>query len=924
MSIANGLAGLSLLTGTDAYSAFAAAAVDLPKVETKAQRKAHAAFTLPETTAPWKAAPTTQPLSQRVSDITAMKSVIDKASGTDKSLPSDVLTTFTTYKALDRLQALAETAAKDTTSSADRLKLQKTFAKGLADLKTYLGNTAGSQINLAYTQAAREVRTVSVTAPSSQTTPTIVGTGVRDTRAGALAGVTGNERLSITLQDTIGAPDVLTIDLSTAAQPPTLDSVSDAINTAIKGVLQRDSAGNPVLDKNGNTIPKWAVSVEPTKTGDKWGLSIKRAGFETISIDQIDAPDAVFVAAGMTGTDTTSPVPTATRLTRFDSPDGTPERSTLGTITATDGIATARSKLAADADTTGKTKALTIAAAVSSDAIATDAQGFSYVVGTTAGDTKGNLSNGVNDLLLTKVDSEGAVVWQRNLGAAGAAKGAAVTIAPDGGIIVAGSVTGQFDGANSDGDIVVSRYDAKGNESFSTLIRSVGVESASALAVGADGQIYVGGRTDRNGGGSTIARLDTKGVLQENRVIAGADAGGIRALAVDGDGKLLALTSQSGNATLRKLDAGALSTQVASIDLGRADARALALGTDGTIAVVGATETALSGTQVNGINGGTDAFVARIDSGLSGAKVTYLGTGAADQADSVSFMGDNLYVGGRTTGALGGTRTGDVDGFVARIDADSGAVSRIDQFGTSTMKTEPVRVSAIAGGNTVLGALGLHRGTLSPSDSVTLEAQTGIRAGDEFSIKVGAGGAVRKITIAENETMSSLQMKLQKMLGTNANVSVPTVGTGRALSIAAKPGVQIQLIAGADGRDALEKLGLDAKRIAAPPTPVKNAPAVTPGGSFGLDLEDALQLDTKTNAAVALARIKQAVSFTQSAYRSLYWDDTKAALADPPRSGKTGGSTAIEQAQLANYQAALTRLTPVTTTTTATTSFSFL
>lgn len=913
MNITNGLAGLSLLSEGDAFSAFAAARADAPTVETKAQRKAHAAFTLPNTITPWKTAKDPAPLTQRVSEVTALKTLIDKPSAADKALPTDVQTTFAAYKALDRLQVLAEAAAKDTTSSATRAGLGGVFARGLADLKNYLVGAPSEQMSLSYGRAAREVRTVAVAAPSSLTAPTIAGKGVALQRTDPLAGVTGDETLRITLSGGPGTADTVTVDLSTAPKPPTLDSVAEAINAGIRAVPRRDAAGAPVLDARGNPVPRWDVSIEPTKTGDKWGLSLKRAGFESISIDQVAAADTILVASGVTGSDATAPVPTGTRLTRFDEPAGTPVRSTLGTISATDALATARSALAADADPAHKLKAKTIGAALSSDGMVTDAQGFSYVVGTTAGDVASNLANGASDLLLTKVDSEGTVVWQRNLGAAGSAKGAAVTIAPDGGIVVAGSIIGQFDGAKSDGDVVVARYDAQGNESFSTLIRSVGVETASAVAVGADGSIYVGGQTDKGRGGATIARIDPTGKLKENRVIAGTGAVSLRALAVGGDGKLLALTSEGGQATLRKVDGAALTTDVASLALGRADARALTVSATGTIAVVGATEGALAGTQVNGRGGGLDGFVARIDAGLSGARVTYLGGDASDQADSASFLGDELYVGGRTTGALGGTRTGDVDAFVARIDAATGGVERIDQFGVATTRAEPVRLSAITGGDTILGALGLHRGTLTPTDSTTLEAQTSIRAGDEFSVKVGSGAA-RKVTIAEGETLSTLSAKVSKLLGTAASVTTPFKGTGRTLSITAKPGMEIQLIPGADGRDALVKLGIDGKRIAAPAIPDKNAPKVKPGGAYGLDLDDALTIDTKAGATVAVARVKQAISFAQSAYRSLYWDDAKAAQADPKVTGKTGGSIAIERAQLANYQAALTRLSGTSST----------
>ena len=46
---------------------------------------------------------------------------------------------------------------------------------------------------------------------------------------------------------------------------------------------------------------------------------------------------------------------------------------------------------------------------------------------------------------------------------------------------------------------------------------------------------------------------------------------------------------------------------------------------------------------------------------------------------------------------------------------------------------------------------------------------------------------------------------------------------------------------------------------------------------------------------------------TQSAYRSLYWDSTKTTLVDGTIS--SNGGSAYQKAQLANYQAALSRLT---------------
>ncbi|HEX8484366.1 MAG TPA: hypothetical protein VF643_03170 [Sphingomonas sp.] len=849
-----------------------------------------------------------------------MKTIIDKNASTigpdGKTLPEDVRTTFVTYKALDRLRLLAESAAKPTTGSAERANLQKSFAKGLADLKTYLGSAPSDDVDLAFGKLARQALSVGVASPSSLSAASIPGKGVRDTRDGALAGFKGDEVLKIDLAQ-LGAKDSLTIDLAKTPQPPTLDTVADAMNAAIKAIPRLDAKGAVVME-NGKPVPRWQVSFEPAKNGDKWGMAVKRGGFETISIDQVGGGDAVMVASGLTErvplaagvpSGTTPPLntPADTRILRLDDPAGTMERRTLSTIAAVDRIGTERSAVAAEADLTRKTKEQTVIAATPARGIATDAQGFSYVVGTTAGDLRGNVSDGGDDMILTKVDSEGTVVWQRGLGAAGAAQGAAVTIAPDGGIVVAGTVTGNFDGASADGDLVVTRFDAQGNEAFSSLVRSVGKQTATAVAVGADGMIYVGGKNDS--GDAVLARIDAAGKpVQQFRIkTAGTDE--VKALAIGADGQLLALTGESGRAMLRRIDKADLTKELASIDLGKADARAIAIDADGAIAVVGAADDNMPGTQVNSRAGGRDGFVARIDAALSSSKVTYLGSTGEDQADSVSFLGDTLYIGGRTTGKLGLERTGDVDGFVARVDAATGAIGKTQQFGTIAAKTQPVHVSAVAGGNSVLGKLGLHRGTLTPTDAVTLEAQTALRAGDEFSIRIN-GGAIRKVTIGEKDTLTTLANQVRTLIGSRAaSVSTPAKGSARALRIDVKPGNELELIAGASGKDALVKLGLDARRIASPAIVDKDAPKVRPGGSFALGLTEALRLDTKTEAGNSLAQIKQALSLSQTAYRSLYWDETKAQAADAPISnGRRPASTAIEQGQLANYQAALTRL----------------
>lgn len=932
------MVGLGVLTG----NAGVANSFQMPKIETKAQRLAKAAFTTKETTPPWKEKASTVPVSTQVSQVKSMYSIIDKSNGTSVGLSDDVKTVFTAYKATDRLRLLADAAAKSGVTDSERQSLQKAFAKGLADLKTYLASAPSDKVDLAYGRVARQVQSVGVATSSSQSMKAVVGEQVADSSTAALSGLTGKEKFTITLKD-YGMSDTVTVDLSTIEQPPTLSKVVKAANDAITALSKKNADGSVVRDKAGNPVPRYATrfslqytppSYKDAKTNSgkeesgRYALQIQRGDTETVSIDQVGGDDAIMVAAGYSessfdsslGADgkpknyvsTTSAI--ATAITRFDRAGSDLARKTLSTLTAVDRIATEKAQFKQDSDTS-KTKTKiktdpTVMAGLSVASMVTDAEGNSYIVGTTAGDLGSNRSDGQDDMVLTKVSSEGKLLWQRTLGTAGSAKGAAVSLAPDGGIVVAATVTGGIDSVTSDGDMLVTRFDAKGDSEFETLIKSSGADVANAVAVAADGTIAIGGRSGSKGD-AFVVTLSATGKEQERRTIGSKGNETVRSLAFGANGSLIALTSEGGNAVLHSMDAKAISTDQKTLDLGTADARSLAVASDGTIAVAGATSAAIAGAKVNDTAAGRDGFLTRVASDLTGATTTYLATSGDDQIDSVKFMNGAFYVGGRTSGNLDGKRTGVIDAFVARIDSSSGAIGMTRQYGQKDGSYEPVIVSAAKGGSTALAALGLHRGTLTPMDSTELEAQTDLRPGDSFKVKVN-GGYAKTITIEENETLKTLTDKVQKATGTRfATVTMSYADNGRGLRIAVKPGQEIELIAGSKGRDVLTKLGLEARRIAAPATAAKGAPLVTPGGSFGLDLTDSLSLATKSDAKIALARVEQAVSYSQSAYRSLYWDDAKAARAEPQKKGGAAGSgaeVARLNAQTASYQAAINRL----------------
>ncbi|MGK6356692.1 hypothetical protein ACMGDH_15880 [Sphingomonas sp. DT-207] len=924
INFSNSLTGLSLLTGSNAFTAF-------PEVlyESRAVRQAKAQFTLDPTTPPWKEEQPDVPLSTQVSNVKAMRTIIDKASSGADALPEDVQTAFIAYKALERLRVLAESASAKTTSDAQRKSMQTVFAKGLEDLQTFLASAPSSQVNLAFGQTARSIRTAATSVPDQYATK---GAGVVKGRTDALPGLAGNEKIQITLSKT-GGSDVVTVDLSQGPQPPTLDSIAGAFNAAIAAIPTLKADGTPLLDAQGNPVPKWTARFAVEKNGDKWGLALKTpTGRERVTLDQIGAKDALVVAVGQTPLD----APTTTKVFRLDDPAGDATRKAMATLSALDREATEQAKLGGDAtkittvvtgpdgkDKTETTETFDVHASTDAAAVVTDAAGNSYVVGTTSGDLGNYHSDGDDNLFLTKMDGEGKIIWQRSLGAGGSSSGAAISLAPDGSIVVAGTVNGSFNSTSSsgsfnnissDGDMLVAKFNAAGDEQFSTLVRAAGSDAAKAVAVGADGSIFVGGRAASGGGDAFVARIDTSGRISERRTIAATGSQSINALAIDGEGNLLALMSNGSEAEVRKLDADSLATDLGSFDLGLADARALVVADDGTIAVGGATSTTLNGAQVNATAGGRDGFVTRLDADLSNARTTYLATAQEDQVDSLTFMNGDIYVGGRTKGDLGGTRAGATDGFVARLSLDTGAVSNVKQFGVPLLRTEPVRVAAAEGGATNLSALGFGRGTINAEASEKLTTQTGLRAGDSFYLRVN-DGALRKVTITANDTLTTLGDRIRGITGSRANITTPKSGETRSLRIDAKEGNSIELLAGPGDTDALAKLGIGPQRLYTPPKTSDSAPKVRPGGSFGLDLSEGLNLSTVDSAKVAMKQLEAAISMSQTAYRSLYWDDGKANLVDGVKNTMTGTqSTARETAMLKNYQAALSRLAAGTPT----------
>ncbi|MCA3254786.1 MAG: hypothetical protein INF91_04110 [Alphaproteobacteria bacterium] len=854
-------------------------------IETAAVRRARAQFTTPAVIAPWDTPAAAA--STRAESVLAMKSLIDPASARDP----DLATTFTAFKALDRLKTLAASAAKAGLADSSRAALDARFEKGMAEVQAFLAGSSTDKLRLAFGKSQWNMQTVAIPKGAA----TVKNPGVVEARATPIPAFTGTEIFEVALTKA-GRTDRVTASLD--GKPPTLDNIVAALNTAIASVQLVRADGSVQTTPEGNPISRYISRFEVEKQADgKWGLTMKGVETESVALDQVGAGDSLVVATGSTILD----APTASRLIRLDPSAGLAQK-TLGTIEAVDREASARAALEA----TAKKPAAPVMAATRTAAVAVDAQGFSYVVGTTAGDMGAQLSDGRDRLFLAKVDSEGRTMWRRTLGVAGPAEGASVVVTPDGGVAVAGSTTGKLGAGDrlSGRDSFVAKFAADGTPGFITQIDSRADDRATALAVGADGSLYVGGRVDgalpgqtgSGGGDAFVMRLDSTGRVQARTQFGTAGIDSVAALAVDTDGSVVIASNGPGGASVRRVAGGDLSPVGAAATIGGAVSSLAIDRVTGAIAAAG--------------QEGGDAVVTQLDASLGGAVATRLGGTGDDRVDSLAWMDGALYAGGRTRSDLGGTAVGSGDGFVATI-AANGAATAVKRFGTPGGRTEPVMVAAAPGGAAALGALGLRRGAIDRPESKLLIAQTTVRPGDSFRIRAG-DGPVRTVTITATDTMATLATKVNRILVNEGKATAPSLSSGVSLRIEASKTGRVELLAGPEGSDALARLGLAPARLQRPKASDGDDSLVTPGGSFGLGLDPALTLADQKNAEKALARIEAAIGTVQSATRSLYWSDLKAQIVNDNAFGKSGAVPAATSARIDNYRQALARLTSTT------------
>lgn len=799
---------------------------------------------------------------------------------------------FALYTAVNNLSYLASMSKRDDMTAGQLAGFDARFQGGLQQIRDYVANTTFNNFTLQAAAPTASATSGAGTAFGTYTykTRTLAGDAALD---GPLSGLSAGQSFTISVKKG-GVTTDIAIDLSQVGGPLSLDNVIGYVNQ------QLSAAG--FASRFHRTVTKGTI--EDPKNAS-YGLEVAPAGTETLTLSAASSAPAIYVA-GNSGTSAPSGGADADRqgrLVKLTDLDNTQQGVFSAVAAPSSGLTTAQ-------------------------AAVTDASGNVYVVGTATGDFGNQINQGEQDAYLTKYDSAGNVLWTRLLGSAGTASAYSLSLAPGGGVAIAGSTTGTvMSGAVADGnpDSFVARYDSSGSQLWAKQIQTLASNQAASVSVDAAGNVYIGGQvkgaigsgqTSSGGSDAYVAKLDAAGhiVYEHQYGSSGNDSAAATALTSDGglvvasviDGHAVVSKYANGDATTAPLwqqDLGALGAGGAIGGVSVANGRVYVSGTSANADLTAGGAASIA----HASSGGTDAFVFAIQDGgatASASTVTYVGTGASDRANAITVGDDGtVYLAGTTGGTFSGqTRSvANVDNMFVSALASDGSIRWTRQYGGADGTSTGQGVAFDAQGSSVLDALGLPRGQLSFNQTVDLTQSTTLREGDSFSIRI-AGSATRtaKITIKKGETLASLVRRINIELQNSGKASV-SYGAGKeTLKIAVAPGVTATLIAGPTDTDALARLGLAPQTLNDASSTAKTSSAGLK--AYGLGLPQKADISTASGGGAARAQLLSVLSAIQKIYQS---QNSPA----PQPAGSPGGSASPHLAsQLSNYALALNML----------------
>ena len=560
--------------------------------------------------------------------------------------------------------------------------------------------------------------------------------------------------------------------------------------------------------------------------------------------------------------------------------------------------------------------------------VATAADGSVYVLADLTDGSSTSDIKGARDVALLKYDSAGKLAFSEILGAAQSASGFALAVSADGKVAVAGSVEGVLSGTSAKGgtDSFVAMFDASGKELWTARRGASANDEALAIAFAPDGSVIVAGKTESalsgqvsaGGADAYVRGYSASGLEMFTRQFGGGGADAASALVVrdNGSGGIDIFTGgvEDNRGVVRSFSysSGAGFSVGATRDLGYFYKSAInALAIDGSSLYVGgeigADRLTLSNTA-RGAVAGQEGFVARIDADLTSTgldRATYLGSAQDDAVKALAIVNGAVYAAGVTGGVMAMSGAANTPmSFLTRLGADGDT----EWMRTFTSAGGTVKLTSLAvdtNAASPLDILGLPKGALATNDAGALTARSALRAGDEFKIGVD-GRRLTTVRIGEKDTLATLLVSINRAIGAAGRAEIVKENGVERIKIAPRNGQAIRIESGRAERDALAALGLTQGIVAT------NDAGRGALKTYGLGLVG-LKLDSATAITSAKAELSAAISIVRQAYDALLNPNakelTEAEKALETKRQNMGAAPAYLGTQLANYQAALARLT---------------
>lgn len=885
-------------------------------------------------TAPWSGGQAPEPSELVRNALAGRKFVDENAAKLDvKGASEDYRTLFALHSGLSSLEALARRADEEGLPPGELKRIQEAFTRGTAEVSSAIEAAKFENLRLTHGEASDKAKMsvgVQKSYPNYTTAP--LHSGQSDSPVEAFQGDVKFEMKVRRLNNTYVT---VNFDLSEmGAAPRTMNSVvkymNDKLATAdvsTRMSVERIKGEAKEVEVNGR-------KVKVSSAVDSFALKIQGDTTERLTFTAVASAPAVYVTQTVGDPDPDNKATTD---------DGVLQQQMLKLETGSDPASDAVRR-PADANW--------VAGRVFGNALPEDVEavrksitgpdGSVYMLADVSGTVDDQTIKGARDVALLKYDSAGKLIYSRTLGAAATASGLGLTVSSDGKVAISGSVTGglltdpnvgtaseggtkTFEGQEAGkSDSFVTVFDRDGQEMWTQRSGTRDEDEAVSVAFGADGSVYALGRTkgailgssSAGGWDNTLRSYTADGKLMSSTQFGTSGDDKPAGLVVSGS-QVVVATVEGGAGRLRSFDFASPSKPVESAtrDLGMLGGGSIAGITmeGGSVIVAGTTGAALSiGATTRPYADASEAFAARVDISLTpGANdvVAYYGGAGEEKATAFAVADGKVWLTGTSKGALpSGDKIGEIDGFVAGIDLDTGEAIYEQRFSGKDGFAAPSTIAVDASGAGVLDRLGLPKGEIAYTDSQRITAATAARDGDQFQIRTRPGARPVTVTIADDDTLDTLAQKVRRATGFSVRVDIASDGQNRRLQI--KPQNDrstIEILGGRGGRDALEALGLQEGFIRA--TEITDEGKIVPkdGGDpmYSLRLARDLSISSKDAIKTTIDELTLAMTELRKAYREM------TEVEAPQQKGKNlgGQAPAYLTNQIANYQAALSRLT---------------